>query len=485
MGDCYNRLYKMPYKIFPNLFQCKISRDCIGILHSFTLKTTFVHSSESNSFLSFLQSKQPFGVEAVKTLLNKTDTTFKALVDERIIVPSEYDYMRELEALRDKVILKPPLLKFCYFIVSEVCNLGCKYCFIESGIPFNHAKKYMTADVALASATYFAFNAKRCIKPLATFYGGEPLMNFNAVKLITRIIRGYETHVDEKARTQIHMVTNGTLITSEIARFIVKNNINVGVSLDGPGYIHDLERIYAGRKKGSFAPALRGYNLLKKAGGNPGISCSISTHNVDYLAEIAEYFYSELKPDGVGFNIMLSLDPGDKRELDMNKLFASLLKVYEIFRNYGIYEDRVGRHLTPEGDLKPYYADCAGCGDQLVFLPDGKVSPCHAFLPSRKYSFGNILERAPRDYMKHPVLRLWRKRTPLNIKDCLWCPAVSICGGGCAANVYVAKGTLFKKDERNCTFFLKHFLRWYVNDRYVASLEKWKGVHNEKGRRAG
>lgn len=475
-------LFAMPYyKIFPNLFVCKVTANIVGVFHPITLKTTFIRSNESNAFLLFMQSPKPFSPRAVQPLLAKTNTNFTALLDARIFVTAQYDYMRSLAKIRDAVILKPPQLRVCYFIVSEACNLNCKYCFIESGIPFTHIKKKMTPKVALASATYFAFNAKRCCtKPVANFYGGEPLMNFPAVKLITRILRSYDTHVEEKVRSDISMVTNGTLITPAIARFLAKNNVHASVSIDGPRHIHDKERVYAGGARGSFAHALRGYTMLKEAGANPGVSFSIAAHNLDYVPEIVEYFYTKLKPSGVGANILFSLNEKGKRDLDMDKLSMYLIRAYEILHNYGIYEDRVGRHLTPEGNIKPYYADCAGCGDQLVFLPEGKVCPCHAFLPSRKYSFGDVCGQASRDYMTHPISWLWRKRSPVNIAECQRCPAVSVCGGGCAANVYVAKGSLFRKDERNCTFFLKHFLRWYVHDRYTASLKKKEVVDGKR-----
>ncbi len=48
------------------------------------------------------------------------------------------------------------------------------------------------------------------------------------------------------------MTTNATLLTEEIARYIVENNLSLLISLDGPKEIHDRNRRFASNGEGTF-----------------------------------------------------------------------------------------------------------------------------------------------------------------------------------------------------------------------------------------
>lgn len=442
----------MRYRIFPNLFISKPASDCVGVFHPLTLRTIFIRSGDSKAVFDFLGRTDLITSGQLKYHLRRTGTTFSVLRRERIIVSPRFDYHKTMKSFRNQVLRQEPRLHACYFIVSEECNLDCKYCFIESGLRFTHKKSLMSEDMALNAAVFFVSHVDRPSAPSVAFYGGEPLLNYAAVRIIAKVIRKLEIRVPEKLRTRMSMVTNGTLVTREMARFFAKYGVAVTVSLDGRKNMHDLQRVQAGSGAGSFRNALRGYRLLKRAGVNTQISCSIGSHNIDYLPQIAAYFGSELKPSFVGMNIMLSTDTRCSNGVDMHKLSPVLLKVYEILRNHGISEDHIDRRLTLDGFLKQHLTDCAGCGEQLVICPDGSFGPCHAFTPSRKYFFGNILDK-PHDFCGHRIMRLWKSRLPLNIPDCLECSALLVCGGGCGAHVYAQKKTLFKNDERFCVFF--------------------------------
>ena len=91
-------------------------------------------------------------------------------------------------------------------------------------------------------------------------------------------------------------VTNGALMTHETARFPVDNQVSVSVSIDGDQLAHD-ERRRDRNGFGSFQLAVRGYSMLKQAGGKPGIFCTPGNHNVSRLPEISAYFAKKLKPE--------------------------------------------------------------------------------------------------------------------------------------------------------------------------------------------
>jgi uncharacterized protein len=262
------------------------------------------------------------------------------------------------------------------------------------------------------------------------------------------------------------ILTNGTLITPEIAQKLRYYGIGADVSIDGDEKTHNAQRVYRSNNSGSFKDAVRGFHLLQRMGGNPGVSCTIGKHNMHQLQKVARFLVFELGIKSMGFNLMSFSLKDEAWRADSDSMSAALIDAYSFLKKQNVYEDRIGRHLTPEGDLKPYFHECSGCGDQLVFLPNGDVGPCQAFLPSRKYFYANILN-PPAGVLEHSVLKLWKKRSALNIKECERCPAVFICGGGCAQQAYFQNRSLFSPDRRYCNFYVKHFIPWYIEDRYM------------------
>ncbi|WP_367883493.1 SPASM domain-containing protein [Thermococcus peptonophilus] len=85
----------------------------------------------------------------------------------------------------------------------------------------------------------------------------------------------------------------------------------------------------------------------------------------------------------------------------------------------------------------------------VTIRTDGSVTLC----PSLPFSIGNVRERPPlRDILKSPdpgserVLGI-RVR---DIKKCLSCKYVKICGAGCRANAFLETGKLIEVDPVTC-----------------------------------
>ena len=97
------------------------------------------------------------------------------------------------------------------------------------------------------------------------FYGGEPLLNFKAIRTIVE-------KAEEKARasqteTDYHITTNGTLLSEEIADFMDKHRFTVYYSIDSNKDNHDELRKYLDGT-GSYDDVQRNLALLKQ---RPGI----------------------------------------------------------------------------------------------------------------------------------------------------------------------------------------------------------------------
>ena len=132
--------------------------------------------------------------------------------------------------------------------VTEDCNFRCSYCVYSENFSDtrNHSKNYMNWETAKKAIdiylNYFKegkkFNLFR--EPVFGFYGGEPLLNFDLIKKIVNYIK---TIYD--GTFILNITTNGSLLTQDIADWLMENNFSIIISLDGDKKEHDRKRSYA------------------------------------------------------------------------------------------------------------------------------------------------------------------------------------------------------------------------------------------------
>ena len=135
--------------------------------------------------------------------------------------------------------------------VTQNCNFRCRYC-PESGNYYIHKRKHsklnMTKDTAFRSIYFFLTNTKYS-NPSISFYGGEPLLRKKLIKDCMNYARQINPYV------QFRIQTNGYLLNKDFFHDIKKYNVRVGLSLDGPKFIHDENRILKSGK-GTFEKIL-------------------------------------------------------------------------------------------------------------------------------------------------------------------------------------------------------------------------------------
>lgn len=371
---------------------------------------------------------------------------FDELVKKRFLVPYNYSEEEYLASFTKELKIDIHLM---YLLVAQSCNLCCGYCFESLD---NFVGKLMPNKVATRAIDYFYQISTPERKVI--FYGGEPLLNKDVfIEAVQRI----RNHAEKGFDTKISMVTNGTLLDEQLALFIKDNLVDVAVSIDGPKNIHNLARKNKGNK-GSYEEAFRGFNLLKEIGANPSISCTIGKHNVGVLEEVAHFFVDDLKPYTVGFNLMI----GDNElACRIDDATESLLKAYKILRDGGIYEDRIMRRLEPILNGKFHLKDCAAYGNQIAVRYDGKVGPCHAFCADGNYFDGDISNI---DFeINKEIFQKWEHRSQLFNHECLKCPAILLCGGGCAYNAHLKTSDINGIDTNICTH-TQILLNWVIEE---------------------
>lgn len=140
------------------------------------------------------------------------------------------------------------------FVVTNACNMKCVYCQAQNGkcLPNGFMDKptaKRAVDIALSSPSkYLSFE----------FQGGEPLMNFEIIKYIVE----YTKSVNKDKVIDFNIVTNLTLMSDEIAKFIKNNDIGISTSLDGDALLHNRNRVYR-NGEGTYDDVLSGIGILE------------------------------------------------------------------------------------------------------------------------------------------------------------------------------------------------------------------------------
>ncbi|MFH1657590.1 MAG: radical SAM protein [bacterium] len=400
----------------------------------------------------------PLGHQATENILIN-------VLEKRFIVDSATDEMEELKFLQKKY-LGHPRVSLMYLLLAEDCNLACRYCFIENNIaPQNKHPSRMSMETAQQAIKFFAKQIKLSKEntPLIIFYGGEPLLNWPVLKATIGIIEDFKRNKKLPKDTKISLVTNGTLITPEIARFL-KNHLNdVAISIDGPKVVTNKNRVFL-NNAGVYRKAMQGLKLLRNEGMEPGISCTLSKSSIDHFKNILKWF-KDINVHNIGLNIIRPTPqfPADSEYAD--HVADALIKGYEFLSKREIYEDRMARKVKTFTEGKVYPYDCAGCGNQIVVSSLGKVGICAGFTETKKYFMTDVSD-CSFDHRTDKIFLLWSKKSPLATKKCFDCPAIGVCGGGCPHNAELNKKSL---DDIFCVHAKKtlEYLIWNLYEQHL------------------
>lgn len=395
------------------------------------------------------------------------------LADQMMVVPL-FEDDEELFVEKKHQALFPVGVETLYLLLTDTCNLRCTYCFMLDGMPDGYRRKSMTWKTAKAAVDMFFSNVrknqpiyKRSLKSI-NFFGGEPLINFRLIQKVVEYVEGsYAEEMEASGETFIYsIVTNGTLITEEMAEYFAQHpRFNVTVSIDGDGPIHDRSRVFR-NGSGSFEVTLRGLRMLKAAGCSKiSLSCTVGEHNKNHLDQLLSL------NDEFGF-LSINLNPLlDTEHSRVNTEHAAavnerMIQYFVKAREVGVYEDRIMRKVRPFLSKRIHAFDCQATGHQIVCSPDGRLGVCHEGVGMSNYFFAQV--HPDFDFHNNVVIQEWGTRTPFNMPQCHGCEAIGVCGGGCAYGAQLRHGSIWSVDDRFCGHSLTT-LEWIIWDIYAQS----------------
>jgi len=397
-------------------------------------------------------------------LKNSFSKTLTKVCEAHILVPREYDELKYLEKIR-RQIFDGPHVRVLVLHMTDYCNLHCRYCFIEGNISESYKRQNMTKEIMKKSLDLFGkiIQDKSFPKPPSiVFYGGEPFINWPVLEEGLKYLKEKQKANSFPRNIEKIIITNGTLITPRIAGVLKENRVMVSVSIDGPEKIHNINRIFK-NGGGSFKETLKGFKILKDAGIQPTVSCVLSKEGIKQSPRIIRWLVESLGIKALGFNHVSIVPKINVYDPIYESKFAdALLRVQEIIqKSYPeVYERRMNHKINSFLARKILRADCTGCGEQMSVSPDGMVGICQGYMGNRKTFGGNVFDQDC-DPNQDPIFLEWSNRSPLNMPQCLDCPALATCGGGCPRNADFTNGSIWKVDSAFC-HFAKKAQEWMI-----------------------
>ncbi|HBP89199.1 MAG TPA: hypothetical protein DD706_16045 [Nitrospiraceae bacterium] len=319
-----------------------------------------------------------------------------------------------------------PLLHTLHYNVTNTCNLGCSFCYID-------AVKKKTADIPLWRIKKLAEEARRVGAVKVILSGGEIFARKDWYEVCAAFdCNGFS----------LSIVSNGTLISSDyLNRLRDFSNIGIMLSLDGDAKAHDEIRGQNGahQKTLSAIKAIRASNIPVQVNATiikSNLADSIYLANLSRELDVSMRF-SLLNPyNGKGINSTpMALDV--KEVIELREFCHELRK-----KGSKIFINLPPLLQYPEDVVPTRSPSCGWTKSYCGVTYDGHVTICGVAGADKSLHQGNIMEK-PFDeiWLTSPLFNELRKLDETNLKGiCARCPARKWCGGSCRLSAYKRDG---------------------------------------------
>jgi uncharacterized protein len=326
--------------------------------------------------------------------------------------------------------------------LTDRCNLRCSYCYLP------HVREDMSSETGRAAidAIFRSAVANGFKQVKLKYAGGEPLLRFSLVEELHR----YAQQLAEKHDIELEgvVLSNGTLLTTEIVGALKFFGLRLMISLDGLGQHHDAHRPYAGGR-GSFVDVSEAVDLALANGLVPNISVTVSSRTVEGLPEVMVWILERDLPFSLNFyrENELSASHEDMR-LDEEKIINGMLAAFKVIEN------NLPRHpflggIIDRANLSVSHTHTCGVGQNyLVFDQNGQVAKCqmHIRKPVTDIHAADPLALIRADQIGIQNLPVMEKE---GCKTCEW---KHWCAGGCPLATHRATGRYDVKSP-NCNIY--------------------------------
>ncbi len=342
---------------------------------------------------------------------------------------------------------------------GSTCNIDCKYCFFLSKEALYPDDRHRMSEATLEAYIRQLLEAHRLPEVTVAWQGGEPtLMGLEFFRKAVALVDRYRRPGQQVQQT---FQTNGIALDDDWCAFLKANDFLVGLSVDGPRDIHDVNRVTRGGK-GTFDLVMKGWERLRRHGVACNILCTVNAANQHQGRRVYQFFRDQLGATWIQFipiverataetihvaNLGWSAGPREKRLLytQMGSLVTRRSVGGEQYGRFlvDVFEEWVRRDVgrvfvqlfdvTLEAWFGRYKLciHAPTCGNGPALEHNGDLYACDHFVEPR-FKLGNIHETHMLALVAAPEQRKFGsdKRDTLT-RQCRECSVRPLCNGGC------------------------------------------------------
>jgi uncharacterized protein len=341
---------------------------------------------------------------------------------------------------------------------TPFCNINCSYCYLAD----RQSTKRMSPAV-LERSLEWVFSSGLAREPFTLlWHAGEPLVV--GVDFYERASELLARHNRDGVPVKQSFQTNATLLDEQWCDYFLRHDVHVGVSVDGPAFLHDRYRVTR-TGKGTLARVLQGIHLLHEKNVPFDVITVLTAASLDCPDELFD-FYQEHGICSVAFNVeeiegphltSTLLGPGTEqrfrrflgRFLDLAYSAREPLRV----REFETTAMAIGGGPLERGvraqENKPFAIvniDCEGAFS--TYSPEllGFSGPRHG-----SFTLGDVTRDSLAEVLASEQFARLDEEIGTGVQTCQdSCPYFRFCGGGPPANKFFEKGTFACTETLSC-----------------------------------
>ncbi len=325
---------------------------------------------------------------------------------------------------------------------GSLCNLDCRYCYYLS-----KERLYPGSDFRMDESLLEAFirqyiAAQRVPEVTFAWQGGEPTLLGR--EFFERAVALQQKHARPGMRILNALQTNATTLDDAWCRFFAEHGFLVGVSLDGPGALHDAYRVDKGGHP-TFERVMRGVERLRAHGADFNILACVHAANADHPLDVYRFLRDEVGAQFVQFIPIVERDNDTGSQGDTAAVTARSVSGEQYGRFLiAIFDEWVRRDVGHvfvqifDVALAAWSGQRPGlcvfeetCGYALAMEHNGDVYSCDHFV-EQAHLLGNmqivpLAELAGSEQQR----RFGAAKRDTLPRLCRECPVRFVCNGGC------------------------------------------------------
>jgi uncharacterized protein len=351
-----------------------------------------------------------------------------------------------------------PRIQLLVIQPTPFCNIDCRYCYLP-----NRADKSVVAEATLTRLFSQVF-ASGWVEDGVTvvWHAGEPLV------LPVAFYRRAFALIDELKPAGVKLghsfQTNGTLIDDAWCDFLRREDVAVGVSIDGPERLHDLNRrTRSGR--GTFERTVAGIRRLRRHGVPFHVISVLTADSLAAPREMFDFYLAE-GIDRVCFNVEesegdhVSRSFGEAGIADayyrfLREFWRLAAAVPEKFAFIREIDDATAQVLRPKESafvnqlVEPFaITSMDWAGNVATFSPELLGLKNAAY---DDFIIGNINRDCLTELPQRPAFRKMLADINEGVELCrAGCEYFSVCGGGEPVNKLAENGSFISSETTYC-----------------------------------